>query len=198
MTNKELVSKFLVNKVPFFLGLVNRQQYSTVFSKLPILLIPAWTDSATNGVFSNLRNALSRGLNLPNSFWHIYEHCFKLDTIATLYTLPLCISLIANNHRSLDIVDEKNTNSYLDTIPYYTNPLVLKGANYPKDGLSNIYNSYLDYINNTKNQDRIIEVLSEVGLLEEYQTAVLDKTKLSILLCAIVNLIKNAAINALG
>lgn len=198
MTNKELVSKFLVNKAPFFLGLVNRQQYSAVFSKLSILLTPAWTDSSTNSVFSNLRNSLSRGLNLPNSFWHIYEHCFKLDTIATLYTLPLCVSLIANNHRLLDIVDEKNTNSYLDTIPYYTNPLVLKDANYPRDSLANTYSSYIDYINNTKNQDRIIEVLSEVGLLEEYQTSILDKTKLGILLCAMVNLIKNAAINALG
>lgn len=198
MTNKELVSKFLVNKAPLFLGLVNRQQYSDVFSKISILLLPAWTDSSTNTVFNNIRNLLSRGLRLPNSFWHVYENCFKLGTQSDLYTLPLCISLIANNHRLVEIIDEKNTNSYLDTIPYYTNPLVLKNANFPKDGIYKVYESYIGYINNPNNQDRIIEVLSEVGLLEEYQSSVLDKTKLGILLCAMINIIKNEVIRSLG
>ena len=106
--------------------------------------------------------------------------------------------MIANNHRLVEIIDEKNTNSYLDTIPYYTNPLVLKNANFPKDGIYKVYESYIDYINNPNNQDRIIEVLSEVGLLEEYQSSVLDKTKLGILLCAMINIIKNEVIRSLG
>lgn len=198
MTNKELVSKFLVNKAPFFLGLVDRQFYSYVFSNISILLTPAWTDSSTNTVFNNIIDLLSNGINLPNSFWHIYENCFKLSAQSDLYTLPLCVSLIANNHRLVEIIDEKNTNSYLDTIPYYTNPLVLKNANFPKDGIHKVYKSYIDYINNPNNQDRIIEVLSEVGLLEEYQSSVLDKTKLGILLCAMINIIKNEVIRSLG
>lgn len=198
MNNKELISKFLVNKAPFFLGLVDRQFYSYVFSNISILLTPAWTDSSTNTVFNNIIDLLRNGLNLPNSFWHIYENCFKLGIQSVLYTLPLCVSLIANNHRLVEIIDEKNTNSYLDTIPYYTNPLVLKNANFPKDGIHKVYKSYIDYINNPNNQDRIIEVLSEVGLLEEYQSSVLDKTKLGILLCAMINIIKNEVIRSLG
>lgn len=195
MTNKELVSKFLVNKAPFFLGLVNGQSYTTILN-FSMLLKPLWTDSSTRTVFDNIISLLSNGLNLPNSFWHIYKNCFKLNT--QLYTLPLCVSLIANNHRLVEIIDEKNTNSYLDTIPYYTNPLVLKNADFTKDGMHKVYESYIDYINNPNNQDGIIEVLSEVGLLEEYQSSVLDKTKLGILLCAMINIIKNEVIRSLG